>query len=72
MSTATIDLKVDGMTCQGCVRSVEKKLSSVPGVQSAKVDLTAGQASVSCDGALADPSKLISAVEQIGFQARQL
>ena len=25
----TIELKVDGMTCQGCVRSVEKKLSGV-------------------------------------------
>ena len=72
MSTATIDLKVDGMTCQGCVRSVEKKLSSVAGVQSAKVDLPAGQVSVSYDGALADASKLIAAVEQIGFQARQL
>ena len=72
MTTATVDLKVDGMTCQGCVRSVEKKLSSVAGVQSAKVDLTAGKASVSYDGALADPSKLISAVEQIGFHASQL
>jgi copper chaperone CopZ len=72
MSTATIDLKVEGMTCQGCVRSVEKKLSSVAGVQSAKVDLTAGKASVSYDAALADPSKLIGAVEAIGFHASQL
>ncbi len=68
----TIELKVDGMTCQGCVRSVEKKLSGVAGVESAKVDLGAGRASVSYDPARADEAKLIGAVEQIGFQASRI
>jgi copper chaperone len=72
MATTTVDLKVEGMTCQGCVRSVEKKLSSVAGVQSAHVNLAAGTASVAMDAGLADEAKLIGAVEQIGFHASRI
>lgn len=68
---ATVELKVDGMTCQGCVRSVERKLRSVPGVGSATVDLGAGKASVEFDQAVAEPARLIAAVQQIGFQAAE-
>jgi copper chaperone CopZ len=57
------------MTCQGCVRSVEKKLSTVPGVDYAHVNLGAGKAVVEYDDSQADPAKLVAAVEQIGFQA---
>lgn len=72
MAQTKIELKIEGMTCQGCVRSVEKKLSGVAGVQSAKVDLAAGKASVEYDPAQADDAKLIGAVEQIGFHASRL
>jgi copper chaperone len=68
----SIELKVGGMTCQGCVRSVEKKLAGVAGVQSAKVDLEAGKASVEYDPAKTGAAALIGAVEQIGFHASQL
>lgn len=67
-----IDLKVDGMTCGGCVRSVEKKLSTVAGVASAAVDLAAGKATVQYDDSRAKAEDLIAAVEQIGFHAVRL
>ncbi len=70
--TQTIELKVDGMTCQGCVRSVEKKLTGVAGVESAKVDLAAGKASVAFDPARVDEAKMIGAVEQIGYHASRI
>ena len=57
------------MTCQGCVRSVTKKLSGVAGVSSAAVDLTAGKAKVEYDDSSARVEDLIAAVEQIGFHA---
>lgn len=69
MAQATVELHVEGMTCQGCVRSVEKKLSNVPGVASARVDLAAKTASVEYDSAQTDADRMIAAVEQIGFQA---
>ena len=67
---SSVELKVDGMTCQGCVRSVTKKLSGVAGVSSAAVDLAAGRATVRFDASSVKVEDLIAAVEQIGFHAR--
>jgi copper chaperone CopZ len=72
MAKTKMELRIDGMTCQGCVRSVEKKLSSVPGVDRAQVNLAAGKATVDYDFAVADPAGFVAAVEQIGFHASQL
>jgi copper chaperone CopZ len=68
----SVELKVDGMTCQGCVRSVTKKLSGVAGVSSASVDLGAGKARVEYDDSAAKVGDLIAAVEQIGFHAKTI
>jgi copper ion binding protein len=70
MAKSKVELKVEGMTCEGCVRSVERKLSKVAGVQTAKVDLEAGKATVEYDDSLADPAQLVGAIEQIGYHAR--
>ena len=40
---------VEGMTCQGCVSSVESKLGKIDGVQTYKVDLERGEAVVEFD-----------------------
>jgi copper ion binding protein len=69
MAKAKIELQVEGMTCQGCVRSVELKLSKVPGVEQARVDLGAGKATVEYDETRANIDQLIAAVEQIGYHA---
>jgi copper chaperone CopZ len=69
MAKSKVALKIDGMTCQGCVRSIEMKLSGLPGVESAHVDLGTGSATVEYDDARVDVGKLVAAVEQIGFQA---
>ncbi len=66
---ARVELKVDGMTCQGCVRSVTRKLTGVESVSSAVVDLTGGTATIGYDDARASVEDLIAAVEQIGFHA---
>jgi len=68
---ATAQLKIGGMTCGGCVRSVTKKLSSVEGVKSADVNLEAAKATVEYDETRATPFALIAAVQQIGFQASE-
>jgi copper ion binding protein len=69
MAKLKIELHVEGMTCQGCVRSIETKLSRVQGVDYAHVNLGAGTATVEFDDAAVNVDKLIGAVEQIGFQA---
>jgi copper chaperone len=64
----TIALKVSGMTCGGCVRSVERKLAATPGVSSAKVDLNAATATVQFDPERTQVPQLVAAIEQLGFQ----
>ncbi len=44
---------VQGMTCGGCVRHVEKALRATPGVLNATVDLTASNATVEGDATYA-------------------
>jgi copper chaperone CopZ len=76
MSREKVVLKVDGMTCDACVRSVTRKLGRVPGVTSAEVALGTGEGSgsagVEIDQTQAGVKQLIDAVEQIGFHATHL
>jgi copper ion binding protein len=72
MAKSKVELQVQGMTCQGCVRSIEMKLSKLPGVEYAHVNLGEGKATVEYDDAKASADQLIGAVEQIGFHAAQI
>ena len=64
-----LELNVDGMSCDACVRSIERKLSKVAGVESARVNLETGKATVEYDDSRARVDQLIGAVEQIGYHA---
>ena len=45
---ATLDVRIDGMTCQHCIRAVFTALAAVEGVRQADVQL--GRASIEHDG----------------------
>jgi copper chaperone CopZ len=62
---ATI-LKIRGMSCQGCVKSVERGLSAHAGVDSVQVDLQNGRATVRGS---ADPAELVRVVDDLGYEA---
>ena len=62
-----IVLSVTGMTCGGCVNSVQKVLTALPGVQSVEVTLTPGQARVVFDSARVDRAVLVGAIVEDGF-----
>lgn len=64
------ELKIDGMTCGHCVASVTKALKSVPGVESATVNLSEGTASVTHSEATCLPA-LIAAVKEEGYGAEE-
>ena len=63
----TVTLKIDGMTCGGCVASVERVLKAVPGVTATKVQLRPGLAEVSFDPARTGVPALRAAVEAAGY-----
>ena len=67
-----INFDIQGMTCAGCVSSVEKALGNVNGVGSAEVNFALNRASVHFNPEFANSSQLVSAVEAAGFSARRL
>jgi len=61
-------LRIDGMTCGGCVRSVQTVLAAVPGVTEVEVDLESGRATVQRPAEV-PVQTLVDAVEDAGFGA---
>ncbi|MBX5476585.1 MAG: heavy-metal-associated domain-containing protein [Clostridia bacterium] len=66
MTTETF--KVIGMSCSHCQSAVKQALEAVPGVESADVDLQAGEAKVTYDPARATKDALKAAVEEAGYE----
>ena len=65
----TVTLKVDGMTCGGCVASVTRVLKATPGVSDAVVELAAKRATVTFDPARTSVPALKSAIDDAGYAA---
>ena len=62
-----VKLKVEGMSCEHCVRAVHEALAGVTGVASVtEVSLERGEAIVEGEP---DVAALISAIEEEGYQA---
>ncbi len=62
-------LVVPGMHCAGCMAKVERGLGTVPGVATARVNLTARQVRVEHDAAVAIP-QLVDALANAGFASQ--
>ena len=67
-----INLDIQGMTCAGCVNSVEKALGNVDGVDLAEVNFALNRAAVHYNPEIVNPSVLESAVEEAGFESQRL
>jgi len=65
---AKVDIKVSGMTCGGCERSVQNALTSRKGVTAAKADRNAGIVSVEFDPAQIERPALEKAIQEAGFK----
>ena len=65
----TVELKVEGMDCEGCVKSVTRMLSGVPGVTAVEVSLALARAKVTYDPAKAVVPEMKKAVQRAGYKA---
>ena len=70
MATAT--LKVTGMSCDHCVRTVTNALKGSAGVRDAQVDLKAGKAVVEYEEGTTTPRALANVVMDEGYSAEEL
>jgi len=64
----TVQLSIEGMHCDGCVRRVTNALAGVTGARVESVQV--GSAKVAIDPAQATPEQVAAAVNGIGFTAR--
>lgn len=64
-----ITLNIGGMTCRGCVSSVQRALSTTEGVAEVTLDFEAGTAQISFDETKTAPQALVAVVEDAGFDA---
>lgn len=65
---ASVELQIEGMSCEGCAASLQLSLTEVPGVSSARVDFAAGRAVVAFDDAQRIDG-VLEAVDAAGFSA---
>jgi copper chaperone len=63
---------IEGMHCNGCVKSVTRAVTALPGVSRAEVSLEGRCAEVAFDAASVAPEAIVAAIEAAGFDARRL
>ena len=63
-----IVLNISGMSCINCVRAIEKSLSNLNGVISAKVNLTTEKAVIDFDPTILDQKTIEKTIVDIGYQ----
>ncbi len=63
------EFAVTGMHCGGCVKSVTRAVSQLPGVRTVEVSLERNAASVEYDGVATGPAAIVAAIEAAGFGA---
>ncbi|QZP07175.1 heavy metal translocating P-type ATPase [Caenibius sp. WL] len=61
-------LAVPGMHCAGCISKIERGMKDLPGVATARVNLSARQVTIRHDPAMKDRD-LVTALERIGFES---
>ncbi|NWW85663.1 ATP7B ATPase, partial [Rhynochetos jubatus] len=70
--TCTTVIRIDGMTCNSCVQSIEGTISQRQGVQCIAVSLADSTGTVHYDPAVTNGEELRAAVEDMGFDASVL
>ena len=70
METRILDLLVEGMSCQHCVRAVKTSVGALPGVSAVEVILERGKVSVGYDPALVGLPAIKAAIEDQGYTVK--
>lgn len=69
-----VSFKISGMTCASCVRTIERGLTKLPGVdpKSVQVNLLTQSGTLSTRGGILDEQTLVNAVKQMGYTASKV
>ena len=64
-------LSIDGMTCQHCVKRVEKIIGKTEGVSNVQVSLENKEAVFACDSSSINVDAIMQAINDFGFTATE-
>jgi Cu+-exporting ATPase len=70
VTTETRTFAIEGMTCDSCVRTIEKILRDVKGVKSFEVDRKRARANVTFDNTQTDVPEIFAQLKKGGYFAR--
>ncbi|GBE28140.1 mercuric reductase [bacterium BMS3Bbin03] len=72
MTTQNIQLRITGMTCDDCARTIEKRLDETKGVHAGKISFPGGRGEVEFDPSVISKAGIIEAINTIGdYRARE-
>ncbi|XP_009676878.2 copper-transporting ATPase 2 isoform X3 [Struthio camelus] len=71
-TTCTAVIRIDGMTCNSCVQSIEGMISQRKGVQHIAVSLAEKTGTICYDSTVTNGEELRAAIEDMGFDASVL
>lgn len=69
VQSALVSIRVEGMTCQSCVQSIEGHVSQLPGVIAVQISLSDKEAAVTFNPGQLGPEELRTYIEDMGFDA---
>jgi Cu+-exporting ATPase len=64
-----VNLRISGMHCAGCVRTIETGLESLDGVADCAVNLATNSATVNFDGQRVSADRIVSKIGELGYRA---
>ncbi|BFZ14956.1 hypothetical protein BsWGS_17994 [Bradybaena similaris] len=69
LSQAVTQIRVEGMTCQSCVRNIEGTISAKPGIIKIKVSLSDKCARVTFNPKVTNATSIAEQIDDMGFEA---
>jgi copper chaperone CopZ len=69
LSTKTVEIPVEGMTCVACAARVKKELASMGGVSDVEVSLAERRARIRFDPSRLSSEDLVAAITGLGYPA---
>ena len=70
-ASRTVTIRIEGMHCQNCAASVEKKLKATAGVQAVRVSFARKQAWVRFDDRRISVAQIREVINSTGFKAAE-
>src|SRR5262249_4109037 len=64
-----LDLAVEGINCAGCMARIERNLSTIPEVTSARVNLTNRRLALEWKEGTIDPNSFVDRLAALGYKA---